>query len=119
MESTSLEALRSRLNGLSSLLAGDSPPAVAVAVSVSPRAKLASKTNLRPPPPRPAPTAAARPATSSAVLGAANSHARDVPLGGLLMKHREAEKAWMQVRAGAGAGAVRELKRRVWVPRRA
>lgn len=104
MAASSIEDLRNKLKGLSDMLGGTGIESrVGVAVSVSPpRAK-----------PRPA-TAAAAPAArhlpppprtfqptvrpGSSVLQAANVHARDAPIGGLLAKYKDAEAGWLKVR---------------------
>ena len=118
MAASSIEDLRSKLKGLADLLGGTgNEPGLAVAVSVSPRSK-----------PRPVTAAAALPAArhppppprqfqptvrpGSSVLQAANAHARDAPIGGLLAKYKDAEQTWLKVRAAArlDADGVREAK---------
>ena len=99
---SSIEELRGRLQGLAQMLGGaGSSPRVAVAVGISPprskpRAAAPPAAAARRPPPPPLPRHTARP--SSSVLQAANAHARDAPIGGLLAKYKDAEAGWLKVR---------------------
>lgn len=106
---SSIEELRGRLSGLAQMLDGaGSGPGVALVVSVSPpRSKPAVAGARRnpqaaaPPPPR----QTARPiSSSSSVLQAANAHARDAPIGGLLAKYKDAEAGWLKVRGRQRGG---------------
>lgn len=103
MAASSIEDLRNKLKGLSDMLGGAGiESGVGVAVSVSPRAKsrpataAAAPAARHPPPPPRTFQPTVRPGSS--VLQAANVHARDAPIGGLLAKYKDAEAGWLKVR---------------------
>ncbi|PRW56275.1 Spindle pole body associated [Chlorella sorokiniana] len=118
MAASSIEDLRSKLKGLADMLGGGAEPGVAVAVSVSPpRPKPRPATAAAPPAARhlPPPPRQFQPTVrpSSSVLQAANAHARDAPIGGLLAKYKDAEQAWLKEKGRLQMAVKAEQHRRV------